>query len=423
MVGLEVLIADESSERNALSVSTSRTEVTVRDAAAALEAGDGCVAVAPDTVRCTEDIVSGVRAHLRGGADAGSVGTSECGCVALFGDRGDDELEGGPDGDGLIGGQGHDSLTGNAGDDGIRGGAGNDTLLGGVETGLDATVPPGDDRLDGGPGDDVIDDGDTPNTSIGRDTVIGGPDVDEVLSYSLRTEGVNVKLGDRRRNDGQEGERDMLVNVETVYGGRNDDTLIGDGDDNQLFGFKGYNRLEGRGGDDFLVATGAKRSAISGGAGGDRALIDGYTKVRVRCGPGRDTVQERATGADAPRVLRESDVGPRIQDTCESIARAGGGWASDPVPALSGRLLTFDRPRGGQVNRHISLVLTGTTRPFEEIARGNATRDGVTMRLPAAFARDAHRYGGSLRVAAYRGGSDSADVYMVWRFRLPPHPP
>jgi Ca2+-binding RTX toxin-like protein len=51
---------------------------------------------------------------------------------ALFGEGGNDTLNGGTKNDRLYGGSGNDTLNGNAGNDILDGGAGNDTLVGGA---------------------------------------------------------------------------------------------------------------------------------------------------------------------------------------------------------------------------------------------------------------------------------------------------
>ena len=74
----------------------------------------------------------------------------------LFGNGGDDTLDGGGNVDRLFGGDGNDSLIGGTGDDKLMGEAGNDTLAGG----------PGADLLDGGDGTDTRGDHDPADTIV-----------------------------------------------------------------------------------------------------------------------------------------------------------------------------------------------------------------------------------------------------------------
>ena len=64
--------------------------------------------------------------------------------LSLFGDDGDDNLNGGKNGDRIIGGSGNDTINGNGGDDYINGVYDDDVINGGD----------GDDRIYGSSGDD-----------------------------------------------------------------------------------------------------------------------------------------------------------------------------------------------------------------------------------------------------------------------------
>lgn len=414
MDGLEVHVTDESDEFNQLSVevSSARSVVTVRDTEAALEAGEGCVAVEPHAVRCQEDIVTVVRVELGDSDDSAEVlpdagDGPTCGCVALFGGGGRDRLTGGPAHDRLVGGENRDVLAGREGDDVIEGGAGNDDLSGGA---------PGTDLLDGGPGADQIKDGDAPDTGIGRDTVIGGTDVDEVWSYSSRTEPVTLDLHGRKRNDGQQGERDRLVNVEMVVGGNGDDRLIGDGDSNELRGGLGVDRLEGRGGADMLYDRDANRSKLFGGQGRDSLVVSRFSTGPLRCGRGHDGVFEGLLGEEDPQG-GENPRGPWVSATCEAI---GGRPAVDPVPdkAVTGRSIVFEIPRGSRHDRDFHLALTSVSEPFTEFGRGDLTPRGATVRLPADIAERARRAGFQFRAEMNDPGHPRRRV--IWRFRQKP---
>jgi len=409
--GLKALITDESDERNALTIAVSdtKTEVTIRDSAAKLEAGEGCVARPPDAVSCTTDILTAVRAELGGGPDSAEVidDTTTCDCVFLIGGGGRDRLVGGPGGDRLIGGRGPDSAFGGADHDMLRGDSGEDFLVGGS-----GGANPGRDALDGGPGHDQLDDGD--GTSIGPDTVIGGPDLDEVFSYFTRTEPVMIDLRKHRRNDGEQGERDMLVNVESVEAGDGNDRLIGDGDGNVLYGGRGVDRIDGRGGSDSLFDYDANRNKLKGGQGRDSLVVTRFGTGPVRCGRGRDSVAEDLPGRDEPQG-GEGLRGPWISGTCEAIA-----FGIDPVPnaPVSGRTIKFGVAAGGRPDEDFYLALSGVGEPFAELGRGQSTPNGITVRLPAEVAERARRDGFQFR--ADLNNPENPRQRVVWRFRQKP---
>jgi len=92
----------------------------------------------------------------------------------LYGDGGDDRIDGGDGNDLIDGGDGNDRLDGNRGDDLLLGGAGNDRIWG--DEGNDHLLgDDGKDRLDGGPGDDTLEGG------AGNDHLYGGPGHDVLI--------------------------------------------------------------------------------------------------------------------------------------------------------------------------------------------------------------------------------------------------
>ncbi|QDL91832.1 hypothetical protein FDP22_08625 [Paroceanicella profunda] len=96
---------------------------------------------------------------------------------------GDDDARGGGGADRIIGGQGDDTLQGNDGDDILVGGAGQDRLFGGDGRDI-LSGGAGDDMLHGGAGDDRLDGGrgdDALTGGTGRDTLDGG-EGDDVLT-------------------------------------------------------------------------------------------------------------------------------------------------------------------------------------------------------------------------------------------------
>jgi uncharacterized repeat protein (TIGR01451 family) len=175
----------------------------------------------------------------------------------LYGSDGDDDLDGGPGADMLFGGAGTAdvadysgrtggvsvSLDGVANDgaaiendnvggdiEGIYGGSGNDTLTGNG----------GDNFFDGGAGGDEL-------------HGLGGSDT---AYYLDRFDPVEVSL-DGVPNDGESGEGDNVGgDVEDIFGGDGDDTLIGSSQTNVLFGGDGDDDLDGGPGPDVLIGGG-----------------------------------------------------------------------------------------------------------------------------------------------------------------------
>ncbi|MFJ1706035.1 calcium-binding protein [Kitasatospora sp. NPDC088346] len=158
--------------------------VTIRTSGSGLvRTGHGCLPPIGPVVRCynPDHRVQGIRIDTRDGDDTvlidrpdGTPGGSSLHWITviggtgsdrisnatalrsnLFGDAGDDVLQGGRDADVIVGGAGDDVLRGGPGDDTLLGGSGRDTLLG--EDGRDqlygAAVE--GDVLNGGPGADT----------------------------------------------------------------------------------------------------------------------------------------------------------------------------------------------------------------------------------------------------------------------------
>jgi Ca2+-binding RTX toxin-like protein len=257
-------------------------------------AGSGCTALTNTKVRCTARGVTELFANV---GDLDDFATASSATDAIFyGSNGWDTLTGGP---------GADQLYGEAGSDGLYGNGGNDVLVGGPDS---SPVPiTDDDLLDGGPGNDNLYGG------FGNDTLIGGPRFagsvsdDDLLSggsgfdtadYSARTASVHVTVdgvADDGWNDpyldGQLEHDNVVPDVERVFGGSGNDTLIGNDASNWLTGGAGDDVLGGRGGNDFLngdagsdeVAGETGDDHLDGGTGGD--WVYGYL--------GNDVIESR----------------------------------------------------------------------------------------------------------------------------------
>jgi Ca2+-binding RTX toxin-like protein len=212
----------------------------------------------------------------------------------------------------LIGSAGVNHITGGDGNDLIDGGLGADQMKGG--TGIDtvdyssravlvtATIGVGDEDGQAGENDGVGDDIENVRGGSGADTIVGnaldnvldgglgadnisGGDGVDAVDYSRRTVPVNVTLNAGAGNDGQAGENDTIAaDVEGVFGGSGNDTLVGAAGNGFLFGFGGNDDLSDVGGIDTLDA-----------GTGDDAIdsVDGAVDHDV-CGPGTDKVTKDA---------------------------------------------------------------------------------------------------------------------------------
>ena len=139
----------------------------------------------------------------------------------------------------IVGSSAADVLTGNAGGNHILGLEGNDLI-------------------DGGPGADVLDGG------IGADAV----------TYADRTANLSVRL-DGLANDGQAGEADNLLQVETITGGSGNDVLAEIGSATSWSGVLARQR-RGLAQDDVL-AGGPGRDTLDAGQGTDTVTYADHT--------------------------------------------------------------------------------------------------------------------------------------------------
>ncbi|PSB17959.1 hypothetical protein C7B76_08930 [filamentous cyanobacterium CCP2] len=174
----------------------------------------------------------------------------------LFGNGGNDTLEGGNLNDLINGGDGNDSLSGGPsgvfgiaglGDDTLIGGAGNDTLSGGS----------GDDSLGGGSGNDSL------ITGSGNDIALGGDGNDIINSFS----GSDILRGDNGDDNIRGGDGSVLeggAGNDTLEATRGSNLLLGgDGNDTLTAGIQGVDTLVGGRGNDSLQGTSLRFSPDS----------------------------------------------------------------------------------------------------------------------------------------------------------------
>ena len=193
----------------------------------------------------------------------------------------------------------HDEGLGTA----VFAGAGADSIGGGSQNNF-YDLGSGDDEVASSGRRDVVDEGQ--RRSGADDLRLDG--LGAIVSYAERRRGVHVDL-DRRADDGEPGERDRVLGLEThdvtagtqIIGGRGRDWLRGDDEANILLGGGGRDVLTGGPGDDYLavdgyLAFGQRRVGGSttadradGGRGADR-VYGNRGPNRLAGGPGRDLV-------------------------------------------------------------------------------------------------------------------------------------
>lgn len=252
------------------------------------------------------------------------------GPVTAFGSAGDDSivptsaddrtvynLYGNGGNDVLQGAAAADSLSGDAGDDSLSGGSGNDFLSGGD----------GNDRLDAGLGNDIASGG------LGGDTIAGGLGSD-ILSGG----GGNDALLGGKGNDIVLGE----VGNDNLTGGIGDDTVNGGA---------GNDRLSGGVGNDLLI-PGAGKDILTGGPGADTFRFDAGSTGRGQLDSitdfgGRDLIQL------SNRLLRSSLRSGRLSDsefrTVDSIGDLKASEQAKIIYERSTGLVYYNPTNGSNV--------------------------------------------------------------------------
>ncbi len=222
-----------------------------------------------------------------GSCDAGAYETTFCGAQAVnsLGSATDDFLSAPPSplvslglegADYLLGGGAADALCGNGGEDRIRGNGGADLI-------------------DGGPGVDAVDYGNA-----------AGP-------VAVFFDGI--------ANDGEAGENDTLLSIESVVGGDFGDLIVADNARNGVLGGPGNDQIAGLGEADSLEGQ-AGNDTISGG--GDADLLGG--------GDGNDSLSGEDGGdkLDGGKANDDLDGGPGAD-------RLAGGDGNDTLTGGDGK--------------------------------------------------------------------------------------
>lgn len=176
------------------------------------------------------------------------------------------------------------TIFGDAGDDRLQGGAGNDTLHGGA-------------------GDDVFETAAKPD---GKDVYAGGEGSDTV-DYGKRTSPLAVSI-DGQANDGEAGEHDdVQLDVEGIVGGSADDVLIGGPNDDHIHGGAGKDLIRGGPGADTL--RGEDGDDVLDGEAGDDSLYGDAGDDKITGGIGDDVLD----GGEGKNLL---DAGDGDGDIC-----------------------------------------------------------------------------------------------------------
>ena len=234
----------------------------------------------------------------------------------LRGGAGDDVINGGVENDTIVGDDGNDTLNGDEGDDSIIGLDGNDTLNGGdgndtLNGGRD------DDRLDGGDGDDTLIGSvgdDLLVSSAGTDSYDGGGGTD-TLSFieETRAVGIMVNLAAGNAADIGGGNVESVSGVENVRGTGFADVLDGNGAANTLTGLAGNDELRGFGGNDVLdggegndtLVGGDGDDTLMGGVGTNKLYGEGGADI-FETSVGRNFVYDFVAGTDKIKVTSEN---------------------------------------------------------------------------------------------------------------------
>lgn len=393
-------------EANDVTATTVGSDVTFTDRNATVTAGAGCDQLDPHSVRCRR--IDRVVVLTRDMDDRALATGAE-----VYGGTGADTLEGGG---GLFGEDGDDVLLGGPGADGLSPGAGSD-------------------RVYGGGGDDRILDarylvGDPPPPPPEHDLFDGGPGIDSV-DYNVRPDPGTLDL---RRGVGHAPDFDTLVSVEGGASRRNGDVFLGTNAPNRFVAW-GRSFQDGRGGADTLDANAVhEEDRLDAGSGDDRIDLNnydrysGFTRDRLRCGPGSDTVGDPGPNAlipaDCERVeyLGGTEVRLPTGDEAarEPVATVAGYCELDPCGRLTARLRLATSAPPAKSPRSGATLATGTGARPREFERAR-----VRLVANARGRRLLRRGNCVLATLKVLGLSDEGEHLILFRFgrRCPPVPP
>ncbi len=302
----------------------------------------------------------------------------------LVGTEGNDDLAGSNFADRILGGLGNDTLSGGRNRDTLEGDEGNDTLLGGT----------GDDTLEGGLGDDIYEGGEDQdrqndiggndtyrfNLGDGRDVIDDASGLDRIefgagitaadVLVTATSDRVSLRIGEEGDvihilgghieasglietvafADGTEWTAaDLLARynaarddfgyyrgtqaVETLDGGRGDDTIVAVGSGDTLLGGEGNDSLQGN--DDAQILDGGLGDDTLDGAGGDDTYrwgpgdgqdivtdTGGSDLVEIAAGISPDMLKVRRSGNDLIILSQDNNSRLTLKDALLSTNNA-----------------------------------------------------------------------------------------------------
>jgi len=307
-----------------------------------MDGGEGLdgVTYADETADITVDLATGT-------AFGSSIGNDTIANIEIVdAGSGNDTLIGNDAGNILRGGDGQDIITGGLGTDMLEGGAGNDDIKGGGGEGDVLYGGDGLDYLTGGSGNDYLQGG------SGQDVLNGGEGgTDDIASYIDQNFGVNVNLTSGKVI-GKSSGKDILINIDSVDGSDQGDTLTGNGQANTLQGFGGNDLANGLAGNDFLLGN-AGNDKLIGGLGDD-ILSGGAGNDTLTGGAGNDTFLFDTVPADngIDRIIDFKPVSDTIQldsaiFTQLTIGTLGKGNFVNAIDAIDDNdYLIYDKASG-----------------------------------------------------------------------------
>jgi hypothetical protein len=282
----------------------------------------------------------------------------------LYGNEGDNVLEGGAGDDTFHGHAGADTLIGGDDNDALYGWTGADTLIGGAGDDTYGIDNAGDlVRELSGEGTDTVwsylsytlganlenlrlrEVGNLSGTGNGLanvlyansgDNVLNGAGGLDTVSYQYATAGVTVSLANTAAQATGGSGADTLVSIENLAGSSYADTLTGNGGHNVLDGGGGADTLQGGDGNDTLRVPDLSFKSLDGGNGTDTLLLagTGLTLDLTALGAklhdleiidlhGANTLTLTATAVQNLSTTSNRLV---VDGTAESVVNAGLGW-------------------------------------------------------------------------------------------------
>lgn len=346
--------------------------------------GDGSAvitSIGSDTLKGIENIAGSNSANTTLAKDIITGNTS---INTIWGNTGDDTIDGGGGADVLFGNSDNDLIYGGIGADTIDGGAGNDNLYGNNNTAVDSVGIKN--TLYGGSGQDVLHGGLTGDILYGDSTSGARAGQGDWISYDLVTTGVHVDLTtmsavgwngtadiassdtiggfDNVRGSIQADYIKGTTFVETIYAGAGNDTIEGFGGADSFYGEAGT--------DTFLFTTVAQMVAagkIDGGSEIDTVLLSTHTANETLSVGNMSYIEQiqLATGSSYSYTANASSVS--ILGTSSSDTIIGGiGYSNTIYTGAGDDLVSFvasdllgDIVDGGLHVSADTLKLTGNT--------------------------------------------------------------